>query len=349
MRRPLAHAVAAALLAAGCTGVFVGPNEALEGTALFEHVWRDVDRHYSLFVLKAVDWDSLHGVYAPQAAEAGTDADLADVVGAMLLELRDLHVNLVVGPRVYRYAGYDTRPWFFDSVVVRTSYVTDNHPAPGGRVHFGHAAPDIGYVRIPNFRGADPGPDLDAALAQLGDVRALIVDVRNNNGGSRENGLQIAGRFADRERIYGFAQFRDGPGHDEFTPREPRRIPPVGARRFERLVAVLTNRRSFSATESFVLAMRVLPTVVVIGDSTGGASGAPLARELPNGWTYRFSLSLEYAPDSTTYESVGLAPDVWVRGSAGELTAGRDAVLDTALAVIRRALPSGMVAVSRSR
>ena len=335
---------AAAVLAAGCTGVFVGPNEPLEGSALLEYVWRDLDRHYSFFVVKAVNWDSLHDVYAARAAQAATDADLADVVGAMLLELRDLHVNLVVGPRVYRYAGYDTRPWFFDSVLVRTGYVADNQPAPGGRVQFGHAAPDIGYVRIPSFRGTGAGADLDAALAQLGDVRALIVDVRNNTGGSRENGLEVAGRFADRERVYGLAQFRNGPGHDDFTPREPRWVSPLGGQRFERLVTVLTNRRCYSATEFFVLAMRVLPTVVVVGDSTGGASGTPLARELPNGWTYRLSVSVEYTPDSTIYESVGLAPDVWVRGSADELAAGRDAVLDTALALIRRVLPPGMVA-----
>lgn len=342
MRRPFACAAAAAVFAAGCTGVFVGPDDALEGSALFEYVWRDLDRNYSFFIVKAVNWDSLHDVYASQAAQAATDAELADVIGAMLTELRDLHVNLVVGTRVYRYAGYDTRLPFFDSVVVRTGYVPDL--APGGRVQFGHAAADIGYIRIPSFRGAGPGSDLDAAMAQLGEVRALIVDVRSNTGGSRDNGLEIAGRFADRDRIYGLSQFRNGPGHDDFTLRAPRWITPVGARRFERLVAVLTNRRSYSATEGFVLAMRVLPTVVVIGDSTGGASGAPLARELPNGWTYRLSVSVEYAPDSTIYESVGLAPDVWVRGSAAELAAGRDAVLDTALAVIARVLPTGMVA-----
>ena len=344
MRHRFGSVAAAAVLAAGCTGVFVGPNEPLEGSALFEYVWRDLDRHYAFFIVKAVNWDSLHDVYAPRAAQAGTDAELADVIGAMLAELRDLHVNLVVGTRVYRYSGYDARPMFFDSVVVRTRYATDIQLAPDGRVQFGHAAPDVGYVRIPSFRGTSPGSDLDAAMAQLGDVRALIVDVRSNTGGSRENGLEIAGRFADRERIYGLAQFRDGPGHAEFTPLEPRLVTPVGARRFERLVTVLTNRRSYSAAESFVLAMRALPTVVVIGDSTGGASGAPLARELPNGWTYRLSVSVEYTADSTVYESVGLAPDVWVRGSAAELAAGRDAVLDTALAVIRRVLPSGVVA-----
>lgn len=339
MRCALASVAVAAVLAAGCPGFFVGPDADLDRTAVFEHVWRDFDRHYALFIVKGVDWDSLHDVYAPQAAQAATDGDLADVVGAMLRELQDIHVSLLVGQRRYIYRGYDSRPVFFDSAVVSTNYVTDRRPAPNGQLHFGHAGPDVGYIWIPTFRGPGFAADMDAALGQLGNVQALIVDVRDNPGGNLGNSSEIAGRFADRERIYAFVQLRDGPRHQNLTPRTPRTISPAGARRFARPVVVLTNRRTTSAAESFVLAMRVLRVAVVVGDSTAGASGGALARELPNGWTYQFSWALVSTLDSAIYEEVGLAPDVWVRGSAEELAAGRDAALDTALAVVRRALP----------
>lgn len=339
MTRPLAGVAAATALAVGCTGLLLGPDRALDRPALFEHVWRDVDRQYALFALKAVNWDSLHDVYAPRATQAAREDDLADAIGAMLRELRDIHVGLYVGLRAYVYRGDDSRPAFFDSAVVHGRYVADARPAPNGRLLFGHAGPDVGYVWIPNFRGSGFGTDLDAALAQLGDVRALVVDVRHSRGGEGQNSLAIARRFADRSRVYGFVQFRDGPGHDDFSPAAPQEVSPAGTRRFSGPVAVLTNRRSVSATEWFVLAMRVLPTVTVVGDSTAGGSGHVLPRELPNGWTYSFSISLWHAPDSGPFEEIGLAPDVWVRGSAEELAAGRDAALDTALAVVRRALP----------
>lgn len=334
MTRPFA-CLAAVALAAGCTGFLVGPDAELDRAELFEHVWRDLDDHYSLFVVKGVDWDSLHDTYAPRAAQAASDSDLADVVGAMLIELRDYHVDLFAGRRLYGYN--DARPAFFDPNVV-AEYVTDRGPAPNAHSALGHAAADIGYVWILHFVGSGFGADMDTALARLADVRALIVDVRDNPGGQGSNMLAVAGRFADRERSYGFIRFRDGPRHDDLSEPAPQFISPTGARRFAGPVAVLTNRNSASAAEGFVLAMRALPTVTIVGDSTAGASGNSLPRELPNGWTYRFPISIWYDADYAPFEEIGLVPDVWVRGSAEELAAGRDAALDTALAVVRRAL-----------
>lgn len=325
------------MLAAACTTLLVGPDATFDRTELFEHVWRDLDRQYVFFTVKRVDWDSLYDVYAPQAAQATSDSQLADVVAGMLSNLRDRHVNLVAGARFYQYTGNDGRPAFFNPGVV-SEYVRDRRPAPNYHMAFGHAAPDIGYVWLLHFSATDLAADLDTALARLADVRALIIDVRDNPGGVASNVFALAGRFADRDRTFAFLRFRNGPGHDDFTAAEPQVVSPAGPRRFTGPVAVLTNRTSFSAAEGFVLAMRTSPAVTIVGDSTAGGAGSPVTRELPNGWTYRYSMSIWYALDQTTFEEVGLAPDVWVRGSAEELAAGRDAVLDTALAVVRRAM-----------
>lgn len=341
MRRAVATVAAVVVLAAGCTGFFVGPDAKVDRLGLLEQVWREVDRYYALFSVKGVDWDSLHDAYAQRAAQAASDSALAEVIGAMLSELRDSHVGLFAGSRSYRYEGYDARPAFFDPGVV-AQYVPDRRAAPNAHSAFGHAAPDIGYVWILHFRGSGFGADIDTALARLADVRAFIIDVRDNPGGQASNLEVVAGRFADRDRIYAFLQFRDGPQHDDLTQPEPRVVSPAGRRPFTGPVAVLTNRKSGSAAEDFVLAMRARPGVTIVGDSTAGGAGIPLIRELPNRWTYAFSIAITYAPGLTTFEEVGLAPDVWVRGSTEELAAGRDAVLDTALAVLRRALPSSV-------
>ena len=85
-------------------------------------------------------------------------------------------------------------------------------------------------------------------------------------------------------------------------------LEPTGKRQFLGPVAVLTNRRTFSAAESFVLAMRTLPQVTLVGDTTGGGSGNPLFREMPNGWSLSVSRWLERAPDGTTHEGRGIGP-----------------------------------------
>ncbi len=45
--------------------------------------------------------------------------------------------------------------------------------------------------------------------------------------------------------------------------------------RWQKQAVVLTNRRSFSATNDFVNRMKILPKVTIIGDKTGGGSGLP--------------------------------------------------------------------------
>lgn len=328
----------AALLIAGCTSLFVGPDADFDRRGLLDHVWRDVDRHYSLFMAKGVDWDSLHDAYSARASEARNDSALAEVLGAMLAELRDVHVGLSVGSRHYHYTGYDSRPAFFDPNVV-AYYLTDRGPAPNGHMARGHATPDIGYLWILHFARSGFDVDIDESLERLASVPAMIIDVRDNPGGELTNMVTVASRFADRDRTYGFRQFRDGPRHTDLSPPQPLVVSPAGSRRFQGPVAVLTNRKSSSAAEAFVLAMRSLPNVTIVGDSTAGGSGNANARELPNGWTYRFPIAMLLDERRASFEEIGLVPDIWVRGSAEELAANRDGALDTALAVIRRALP----------
>ena len=160
---------------------------------------------------------------------------------------------------------------------------------------------------------------------------SLIVDVRDNGGGQYKLAASIAGRFADRTRTFGYVRYRNGPGHGDFTNYIAETVSPAGPRQFTGSVYVLTNRRDFSSAEDFVLAMRVLPTVTVVGDTTGGASGGPIVRELPNGWTYQLSEWIEYTPDREMFEGVGLAPKVVVKATRTDSDRSIDASLSRAI------------------
>jgi C-terminal processing protease CtpA/Prc len=276
-------------------------------------------------------------VFADQAAQASSDQALVIVIATMLDQLRDIHVNLFTPHGNYRYTGYDARPVYFDERVVHTNYVSDRRIAPRQRLAYGHLANDVGYVWIPAFGGGGGyGADIDTALAALNGVSALVVDVRSNGGGNSSNGQEIVSRFVSvPELVYGFARYRSGPRHDDFTAPVRLTVRPHRTL-FTGRVVVLTNRASYSAAEDFVLAMSELPAVSVVGDSTGGGSGNPIVRELPNGWTFRLPQWVMYTNSGTIFEENGLPPDVFVRGSVSELQAGRDAILDSAIAVARR-------------
>jgi C-terminal processing protease CtpA/Prc len=75
---------------------------------------------------------------------------------------------------------------------------------------------------------------------------------------------------------------------------------------------------------------------MIVGDTTAGATGGPIIRELANGWTYQLSEWIEYTSDRVPFESVGLAPTIVARTTADESARGVDAVLERAMELARQ-------------
>ena len=98
---------------------------------------------------------------------------------------------------------------------------------------------------------------------------------------------------------------------------------------------VIAGPDTVSAAETFLLAMRTLPHVTLIGETTNGILSNMLGKTLPNSWT--FSLSNEVYRDSAglNYEAVGIAPEIEVPiFSMNDLDAGRNSALDKALELL---------------
>jgi C-terminal processing protease CtpA/Prc len=304
---------------------------------VFDDLWHQVDLHYSFFALKGINWDSLGAVYRPLAVSATSDAALADVLSRMLAALSDVHVSLTpAGGATLRYvARFESAPTYFDASRVFRRYVTGSSAPGAGHVRFGRIASDVGYVSVPSFLGSGWADEMDSAIAALAGVTRMIVDVRDNGGGNQPLAIDVAGRFADRSRTFGYVRRRNGPAHTDFTDWAAQTVAPSGPTQFTRPVYMLANRKSASSAEDFVLAMRALPNVTVLGDTTAGAAGGPIVRELANGWTYQVSSWIEYGLDRTPFEGVGLAPDVLVKGSSTDWQHDSDPALERAVALAK--------------
>ena len=311
--RALIGAASAALIA--CNGAdLVGPAPSRDYGSMFDDLWKEFDLHYSYFALKPVDWDSLGAHYRPLAVAAKNDVAFGSVLGQMVSQLRDLHVAVTADKVVYRYRSpYELSGRSVSESVIFTKYVRSSFTTAGGHMRGGIIAPGVGYVRISSFAGDGWAGEMDDALGRLGGVDAVIVDVRSNPGGSKVVATDVAGRFADRRRIFGYVRLRNGAGHQDFSADIEEAVEPQGSRRHTGRVFVLSDRGCMSAAEDFILAMRALPMTTVVGDTTIGASGGPLVRELANGWTYQMSQWVAYTADHEIFEGIGLAPDVFVR------------------------------------
>jgi len=323
---------------AGSTGSPAPPvaptSSALD---LFDALWSDFDASYSFFDLKGIDWDDSRTRFRSQLSSTSTDTELFNVLSGMLLELEDAHVRLdtPVGDSVYT-GWFDQFPANYDESVVTATYLgTNAMMSPQVNMLFGEIDADVGYLRVHSLGGSGHGADIDFILDQLGGTSAMIVDLRSNGGGNDQNGEAVAARFADMTRLYRRVRFRDGPNHGDFGEFLDSFISPAGAQSFQGPVAVLTNRGTISSAESMVLAFAVLPNVVSVGDYTGGGSGNPAQRTLANGWQYTVSRWIEFRPDGTTFEGVGIEPDIRADITSADAAALGDTIMDTAISNLR--------------
>ncbi len=326
--------LAAAVLSSGCTDALLGPAPQTHRGAIFDQLWHQFDLHYSFFALKNVNWDTLGARYRPLALAAPTDDAFAAQMGSMLQQLKDVHVSLTLNAAAGSTFGYlspfDTITTYFNPSLIFQRYVTGAQSTSGGHMRYGMVAPTVGYVRLASFAGTDWADEMDEVTSALSGAASLIVDIRNNPGGDNGLAILLAGRFAAQEKTYGYVRLRNGPSHDDFTDYIAETVVPSGTS-FGGKVFVLTDRRDFSSAEDFMLAMRVLPHVTIVGDTTAGASGGPITQELANGWSYELSEWIEYTPAKKMFEGVGLAPDVVVKGAASDAAAARDAIIERAL------------------
>jgi carboxyl-terminal processing protease len=96
---------------------------------------------------------------------------------------------------------------------------------------------------------------------------------------------------------------------------------------------VLTDRYTISAGERSVMAFKTLPNVTLMGDTTNGAHGTMIGRELANGWFYSLVPQKVELFDGKSYEGIGLAPDIPVKNQLSEIESGTDKILQTAIEI----------------
>ncbi len=296
----------------------------------FESMWSAIDKKYSFFDFKDIDWNNIYTIYRPQVTNDMSDEELFDLLFDMLNQLRDAHVNLWAPFDVSRYENvFLDSPPNFDRAILDRYYLKQDYRQTGTLIN--KAFGKVGYIYYGSFAYGISESDLDYILHRFQNLEGLIVDVRNNGGGNPDNAFRMASRFTTAERHVYDTYLKTGPGHNDFSGPNPVYIEPNGEYKFTKKIILLTNRSSYSATNLFTAMMKALPNVTIMGDTTGGGGGAPIGYELPNGWYYRFSATQITLPDGFMIED-GIPPDKVVYMRPVDEARGVDRILETALA-----------------
>lgn len=297
-----------------------------------------MNEHYCFFDYKnseyGLDWNEVYARYSRQIDDGMTSTQLFEVLGNMLGELRDGHVNMYVSFDQSRYWSWkEDYPANFSDSLQRRYLGTDYKISSG--IKYRKLDDNIGYIYCGSFSNAIGSGNLNDILMDLATCNALIVDVRDNGGGMLTSAETLASRFTDEEILVGYMQHKTGPGHNDFSEPEEQKLKPSSGLRWHKPVAVLTNRAVFSAANEFVKYMKCCPGVTVIGDKTGGGAGMPFSSELPNGWSVRFSACPMYDRDMNCTE-FGIEPDHNVQLTDSDFAKGRDTIIEYARNILNQ-------------
>ena len=341
---------------AGCGGdlptICEGDRDAEEVVDFF---WGTMDEEYALFDLRLDrqrygSWADVGRAACRDVVADGSDDNVFAALVTMAQTLDDGHVQL-------ESDFDDADGWVsvyphIDAMETLRSH-TETHYADGpltvdGRgTHAWGRIGSVGYWSITQMEEltdtGDEEPDVaeaariaDAVVAELADTTGLIIDVRANDGGYDLVSLAIAERFAGSQTLAWSKATRDGPDHLDFSAYRELEVGDAVDGAYPGPVVVLASGGTFSAGETFLLAMRVRDNVTIVGERSSGHLSDLYEDELPNGWYLCFSGERYRAADGEIYEVVGVPVDLEVAFDSGALDENRDVMLDAALSELGR-------------
>lgn len=305
--------------------------------ANFESLWKIIDEQYCFLDYKkqeyGLDWNQVHETYAKRITPSMGWEALFEVLSEMVAELRDGHVNLTSSLASSQYRQwFDSYPRNF-SDSIQSIYLKKDYNQSSG-LTYQILENNIGYIYCSSFSNGIGDGNLDQTLNRLAICDGLIIDVRNNGGGNLTTAQKLAARFTNQKTLVGYMTHKTEKGHSDFSNPYPVYIEPSNGIRWQKRAVVLTNRRSFSATNDFVNSMKQFPLITIVGDKTGGGSGLPFTSEIPCGWSIRFSASPMLDPQMNQIE-FGINPDVKVDMTSEDMQKGKDTMIEIACKLLK--------------
>jgi C-terminal processing protease CtpA/Prc len=295
----------------------------------FDYLWNEIDKKYSYFELKNIDWDAIKNKYRSRLSDSSSEEELFSVLASMLNELKDDHTNLVSPFNISRYDIALQNPDNSYFRTIQKHYIPDVWVTESGMAHGFLDGNKIGYILYNSFLINFTDQEMDFILNRYKNTNGIILDLRGNGGGTLTNVPRLLARFIETKTLAAYTITRNGEKRNEFGAKQPFYLTPYKGLRYKKPIVVLTDRGSYSATTFFALATKALPHFILLGDTTGGGGGLPNGGQLPNGWTYRFSVSQLLDVNGNNYAEAGVPPNINVAFDWSDLT--KDKILDRAI------------------
>jgi len=173
-------------------------------------------------------------------------------------------------------------------------------------------AGNVGYLKVDRLLPTGAAADTaNAAMKFLSDASALIIDLRDNRGGSPEMiKLLCTYLFESGRRVH----LNDFQWRGQPQLVESYTLTSVPGTSFAGTpVFMLTSHHTFSGAEEFAYDLQSLQRAIIIGEATGGGANPGRVFQLPQGFFVFVPTGRAINPvTKTNWEGVGVKPDIQV-------------------------------------
>ncbi|PJD90578.1 MAG: peptidase S41 [Legionella sp.] len=200
-----------------------------------------------------------------------------------------------------------------------------------------------GYVRLTQFQ-AMTDKDMLAAIGVLkqkagGELKGLILDLRNNPGGLLDSAIQISGSFLNKEKN----------GKKEMIVYTQGRLP---GSKFTAManakdvlnnapMIVLINNGSASASEIVAGALKDNNRAIIIGTRSFGKGSVQTVLPLDETRAIKLTTALYYTPSGVSIQAQGITPDIIVEEISIPKNAEKTGFMDISESELSRHLNNG--------
>ncbi|MCZ8342352.1 MAG: S41 family peptidase [Leptospira sp.] len=176
--------------------------------------------------------------------------------------------------------------------------------------------PQVGYIKLTGFVKAQGEEPVDSQIVKglraleeeaknnNKELKAIVLDLRNNSGGYLDLAIDIADMFIEKGLIV--------------STKVPNRSPDEAYARMKDItnlpLVVLINAKSASASEIVASAIQHHGRGILMGERTFGKATVQKLMDLPGNSDYvlKITNSRYYSPSGKTIQVVGVSPDIEV-------------------------------------
>ncbi len=186
---------------------------------------------------------------------------------------------------------------------------------------------NILLIKISNFN-EDTRSLFDEAIneAKTKQVKAIILDLRNNPGGFLESSIDIASEWVESGPVV-LEKFDD----DDIIKYQARGVAELSS--YETIV--LLNGGSASASEIVAGALKDYNKATIVGEKSYGKGSVQTLKPFVDGSSLKVTVAKWLTPEGVSISEKGISPDYEVEYNLEDFEADRDPQLDKALEIIK--------------